>query len=276
MRLSSAFARRHVVVAAVNSLLLLPPSSVLSPPSASAIVADGNGGAAARRLLESIPAMAYGAPATNATLPAELVQSIEAQTVTLERQFGGRNLIRDKNLNGSWRLLYSDGREITSLAAGFPGGFQLGPTYQPIDLATGRFENQGRVVNRFGLAQLNAAGVVNDFGNRIDVEFQRITFALDEVFGQPSTLRKVLVPNQAAGTAQPANDVTYLDASVRVVRGGDGALFIFRREESDRPMLSLAERETLFGDSAGVQVTTGTGEPEDSAPPELKRLLRGR
>ena len=276
--------RIRALMVAVNSLLIMPP------PRSSASVAEGS--TAARRLLEMIPAMEYGAPATNATLPAQVVQTIEAHTLALEQQYGGRNLIHDQNLNGSWRLLYSDGREITSLAAGFPGGFQLGPTYQPIDLATGRFENQGRVVNQFDIAtlstcvvgmvrpapagSLNAAGVVNDKGNRIDVDFQRITFALDEVFGLPCTLRKVLVPKQASGTAQPANDITYLDESVRVVRGGDGALFIFRREESDRPLLTLAEREILFGGSAGVEVVTGTGQPEDSAPPELKRLLKGR
>ena len=218
--------------------------------------------------------MPFGAPATNETLPASLVSQIEAAALSVEGAFGERNVVSDRNLNGSWRLLYSDGREISSLAAGFPGGFQLGPTYQPIDLATGRFENQGSVVNRFGLARLstcvvgdvyaasrpairpphpmiacrarrrrsaapagslNAVGVVNDKGNRIDVNFRRISFSLDEVLGRPARLRKVLVPKQQPGTAQPANDITYLDAATRIVRGGDGALFVFRREESARP-----------------------------------------
>ena len=123
---------------------------------------------------------------------------------------------------------------------------------------------------------LNAVGVVNDRGNRIDVNFRRISFSLDEVLGRPAQLRKILVPNQQPGTAQHANDITYLDAAVRIVRGGDGALFIFRREESDRPLLTLAERKLLYSDAAGVDVTTGTGRAEDSAPPELKRLLQDR
>lgn len=236
--------------------------------------------------------MPFGAPATNETLPASQVSQIEAAALSLEGAFRERNVVSDRNLNGSWRLLYSDGREISSLAAGFPGGFQLGPTYQPIDLATGRFENQGSVVNAFGLASLstcvvgdvspapagslNAVGVVNDRGNRIDVNFRRISFSLDEVLGRPARLRKVLVPQQQPGTAQPANDVTYLDTAVRIVRGGDGALFIFRREESDRPLLTPAERELLYSDTAAVDVTTGTGRAEDSAPPELKRLLQDR
>ena len=115
------------------------------------------------------------------------------------------------SLNGSWRLLYSNGREITNLATGLPLGFVLGPTYQPIDIATGRFENQGAVVHRLGLARastcvvgdvrraplgtVNAAGTVNDAGNRVDVDFRRITFGLDELFGSPLRLQKVLVPS---------------------------------------------------------------------------------
>ena len=105
--------------------------------------------------------MPFGAPATNETLPASQVSQIEAAALSLEGAFRERNVVSDRNLNGSWRLLYSDGREISSLAASFPGGFQLGPTYQPIDLATGRFENQGSVVNAFGLARLSTC-VVGD------------------------------------------------------------------------------------------------------------------
>ena len=41
-------------------------------------------------------------------------------------------------------------------------------------------------------------------------------------------------------------------------------------------MLTLAERELLYSDAAAVDVTTGTGRAEDSAPPELKRLLQDR
>ena len=283
--------RRHLVAAA---LLAAAPDVAVRPASAAlsrlAPLEDGRvRGVAATRLLSLIPSMPFGAPATNATLSAELVAQIEASAAELERS-AGADLVRDRKLNGSWRLLYSDGREITSLARGFPGGFGLGPTYQPIDIATGRFENQGSVVNRYGIARLsttvvgdvnpaptnslNAAGVRNDRGNRVDVNFRRITFSLDEVFGRPTKLRKVLKPNLQAGVEQPANDVTYLDASIRITRGGDGALFIFRREESDRPLLSVQEREVLYNDDGAIDVTTGSGRAEDSAPPELKRLLR--
>ena len=42
---------------------------------------------------------------------------------------GSCGLASDANLNGSWRLLYSNGLEITNLASGLPLGFRLGATY---------------------------------------------------------------------------------------------------------------------------------------------------
>lgn len=176
MRLHSPPASsRRDVLAATNLLLAaasLLASGPLPEPALAATVKPELAIAAAAQsvsqpvtaaaLLQLIPAMPFGAPATNETLPASQVSQIEAAALSLEGEFGGRNvIISDHNLNGSWRLLYSDGREISSLAAGFPGGFQLGPTYQPIDLATGRFENQGSVINRFGVARLSTC-VVGD------------------------------------------------------------------------------------------------------------------
>ena len=155
--------RRDFLTATPN--LLLAAASLLAlgplPPPALAATVKPELAISAAALLQLIPAMPFGAPATNETLPASQVSQIEAAALSLEGEFGGRNVISDRNLNGSWRLLYSDGREISSLAAGFPGGFQLGPTYQPIDLATGRFENQGSVINRFGVARLSTC-VVGD------------------------------------------------------------------------------------------------------------------
>ncbi|KOO33111.1 pap fibrillin [Chrysochromulina tobinii] len=249
------------------------------------VVADGGrltmaeADAAAAELLALIPTMSKGAPATNATIAPSLAAQIEEATAALEARFGAHDLAVATNLNGSWRLLYSNGREITSLAAGLPGGFALGPTYQPLDSSTGRFENQGSVLGPFAKLSTTVIGDVRvapagSANNRVDVEFRRIVFSLDELFGRPVRLRKVLKTALQPGVEPPANDQTFLSANVRVVRGGDGALFIFRREESSRPLLSVAEREALYRDGGAVDVTTGTGRPEDSAPPELKFLLR--
>eukprot|EP00900_Chrysochromulina_parva_P004074 jgi/Chrpa1/13668/Chrysochromulina_OHIO_Genome00015892-RA len=249
------------------------------------VVADGGrltmaeADAAAAELLALIPTMSKGAPATNATIAPSLAAQIEEATAALEARFGAHDLAVATNLNGSWRLLYSNGREITSLAAGLPGGFALGPTYQPLDSSTGRFENQGSVLGPFAKLSTTVIGDVRvapagSANNRVDVEFRRIVFSLDELFGRPVRLRKVLKTALQPGVEPPANDQTFLSANVRVVRGGDGALFIFRREESSRPLLSVAERDALYRDGGAVDVTTGTGRPEDSAPPELKFLLR--
>ena len=199
-------ARRQLLTSALLALQAPPAVRHLPFAVSPAVAADVAGSTASARLLSTIPAMAFGAPATNATLPAGTVAEIEAQAVALER-LGAKDLARDASLDGGWRLLYSNAREITNLAAGLPLGFALGKTYQPIDLATGRFENQGLVEHVLGLARastcvvgdlrlapegtLNAAGTVNDAGNRVDVDFRRITFGLDELLGRPSTLRKV-------------------------------------------------------------------------------------
>lgn len=238
--------------------------------------------------------MPYGAPATNATLPATIVRQIESEAVALEK-LGQTANAQAASLNGTWRLLYSNAREITNLASGLPLGFVLGPTYQPVDLATGRFENQGNVLHQLGIARAsttvvgdvrpsplgttNAAGTFSKDGNRIDVDFKRITFELNEALGREvSGVRKIVQPKLASDAAQPANDVLYLDATMRVTRGGDDGIFIFSREDGGgQPLLSLAEREALFAEGGG-EVMTGKGVAGDdpNAPPELRKLLSGR
>ena len=223
----------------------------------------------ASSLLDAIPRIGSGAPATNVTVPPGLAERIEEMASSLEVAGGEggdtRNNAISPRLAGSWRLLYSNGPEITSLASGLPLGFELGPTYQPLDVEGGRFENRGSISNRYGLARLatgvvgdvsvsppgslNAVGVPNDRNNRVAVSFRAIVFSLDEVFGRRVSVRKVLIPklDPDAG-ATPANDVTYLDEKVKIVRGGDGALFVFERarRDEDSPMLTDVERERLF------------------------------
>ena len=46
-----------------------------------------------------------------------------------------RNTAANKQLDGSWRLVYSDAPEITNLAR-LPLGFQLGPVRQPFSLTS--------------------------------------------------------------------------------------------------------------------------------------------
>lgn len=241
--------------------------------------------------------MKWNAPATNLTIAAELVREIEERAAALEAQ-AQRDLARSPLLDGQWKLLYSNAREIRNLALGLPLGFALGETFQPLDTATGRFENIGSVEQAQGVARartrvvgdlrpappgtFNAARIQSTRGERVDVDFRRITFELDELFGRPASLRKVVLPRPDPNAPQQSVDVTYIDAGMRVTRGGDGSLFILRRvlpgteEEARAPaLLTAAERELLFAER-GRDVVTGKGsrQSENAGSPELRQLLK--
>jgi hypothetical protein len=278
-------------------------------------------------LVAMIPTtMACGAPATNATIASDLSSTIEQVSFQLEA-LGQRDNAMNPDLSGDWRLLYSNAAEICSLAANhLPLGLCLGPTYQPIDTTNGYFENHAPLLTPHPfshLAQLeitvigtvqvapansiNAVQVVNDRNNRVEVEFQAISFSLQEWLGISTTLQKTLIPQRdTTKTATPANDVTYLDQNVRIARGGDGSLFIFVREEADdhddkqqeddkstnqrrqqqrrkrRSMLTQEERDALIagqeqkrGGPERVNVGIGVAETSPNSP-ELRFLFQNR
>lgn len=234
--------------------------------------------------------MEYEAPATNATIPKELSQQIEALAHYIENQQS--NNAQSPLLKGNWKLIYSNGAEITSLATNLPLGFRLGKTTQPV--GDRFFENRGTLEHPLGLAHwqtnvvgdvrvapsgsLNAVGVVNDRNNRVDVDFNVLVFVLDELLGRPVRFQKTLIPKPLKeGQAQPANDVTYLDETVRIVRGGDGALFVFERDANVN-LLTLEEREVLLREAQGKseKVDVGIGSAEKSSSPELQFLFQER
>eukprot|EP00439_Symbiodinium_sp_Y106_P033917 s3318_g4.t1 len=145
---------------------------------------------------------------------------------TLEASFARqKNILQDpaklQQLSGKWRLLFSDAPEITGLA-NLPLGLAVGPVYQPIDVSSKIFENQSPIVQKLGLVKgnlrvvgtfaaaplrsVNAAGVVNTCGNRIDVNFERLVFSVDQLAGisTGSFLQRVATPTRAPGAPQPA------------------------------------------------------------------------
>ena len=67
-----------------------------------------------------------------------LPESAPRRRAASAEALGSRGLASDANLNGSWRLLYSNGLEITNLASGLPLGFRLGATYQARSTRTRR------------------------------------------------------------------------------------------------------------------------------------------
>jgi hypothetical protein len=225
--------------------------------------------AAKAALLDAIPATATGAPATNATLPRTVAEKISACADALDAAAAMGDTASNKQLDGSWRLVYSDAPEITNLAK-LPLGFQLGPVRQPFSLQSKTFENQGeilhvtrlihgstRVVGDFDRAArgtLNAAGVVNDRGDRVDVFFRRVVFEIDA----PVAIKTVVEPKADPALARPAVDTVYLDDSLRVTRGGDGSLFVLTRDADPVPMLTSTQRRELYGE-ASQDVVSGAG-----------------
>ena len=82
---------------------------------------------------------------------------------------------------------------------------------------------------------------------------------------------------------QPANDITYLDDTLRITRGGDDSLFIFRRGEGPRAMLSPDERAVLYGERGAEAVLFGgaaagergaVDEQPGRSAPELRKLTQ--
>mmetsp|Transcript_90682 Transcript_90682/g.282028 ORF Transcript_90682/g.282028 Transcript_90682/m.282028 type:complete len:282 (-) Transcript_90682:3-848(-) len=276
-------------------------------PRAGAEAARGRRGAVRRRaapeplaeeLLGLIPKMAFGAPATNATVPEATAQRISEAAARLEpsSKYAGAPFAESPEalaaLDGPWRLLYSDASEITRLSK-LPLGFRLGPVFQPVDVAGRRFENQAlvrhalrlasghtRVLARFELADLgteNRAGVVNAAGNRVNVRFERVVFTLCRLLLLPlfGLLRKVAKPkgpSEQAGVT-PTLDITYLDGGVRIGRGGDGSLFVLQRPEpgGEAPMPMLQDTELQVTEAKTYNAATdilpagkggaGAGEP---------------
>ena len=225
--------------------------------------------AAKAALLQAIPATATGAPATNATLPRAVAEKISKCADALDTAASMKDTASNKQLDGSWRLVYSDAPEITNLAK-LPLGFQLGPVRQPFSLNSKTFENQGeilhvtrlihgstRVVGEFERAArgtLNAAGVVNDRGDRVDVFFRRVVFEIDA----PVAIKTVVEPKADPTLARPAVDTVYLDGDLRVTRGGDGSLFVLTRDAEPVPMLTSTQRRELYGE-ASSDVVSGAG-----------------
>ena len=238
------------------------------------------------KLVSIIPTMEFGAPATNATISNQVSSQIEDFVSLMEQTAANKNNALSEKLSGSWRLLYSNAPEIVSLSKGLPLGFYAGPIYQPLDTGLGFFENSAQVNHPYNLASLqtvvvgrvfpgekgsfNAVGIENTDNNRVDIEFELIVFQLDKILGitLDEPIRKILIPkkkeivksgatlsslssetNDNKRQVLPANDQTYLDDNVRIVRGGDGSLFIFSREEKEgitSRMMTANERDKLF------------------------------
>ncbi|NET46058.1 PAP/fibrillin family protein [Okeania sp. SIO2B3] len=182
-----------------------------------------------------------GSPVTNLKLDKTLVAEIEQLTIDLENLNPHPQPLRNATnlLDGTWQLQYSTAREIRSLDS-LPLGLQVGKVYQVIDVANKVFFNQAQVQHplkfilgnvkvtaRFELA-IDKSGLAD---KRINVYFDKRYLAIEKIVGINTPKLnpfKVVAANNPQGRVATL-DITYLDETLRIGRGGDESLFILNK-----------------------------------------------
>lgn len=185
-----------------------------------------------------------GSPITDLEIRPQTVKEIESLTLNLEKMcsFPRPLLYSSQLLDGGWLLQYSTAREIRSLRS-LPWGFLVGKIYQIIDINTASFENKAWVEHKSGLlsgyvrvtATFEPALEGEDQlpNQKIYVDFQQRFIAITKVLGVKTRL---LDPVKVVKARNPQErkaslDITYIDESMRIGRGGDGSLFILTKAE---------------------------------------------
>ena len=183
-------------------------------------------------------------PITDLNISPQKVEEINNLTVALEKlnPFPRPILYSANLLDGAWLLQYSTAREIRSLKL-LPLGLQVGGIYQIIDVNNGSFENKAFVQHKSGLLSgyvrvtatfEPAKGEEDQLPNsRINVNFQKRFIAISKIAGFKTKFLepvKVVAARNPQGRI-PSLDVTYIDQTMRIGRGGDGSLFILTKAE---------------------------------------------
>ncbi|MEH2080505.1 MAG: PAP/fibrillin family protein [Nostoc sp.] len=194
--------------------------------------------------LENIQTKSDGSPITDLQLDKTLAAEIEQLTTELESVNPNLNplLYATSLLEGAWQLQYSTAREIRSLAS-LPLGLKLGKVYQVIDVANKLFFNLAKVKHPLGLVS-GYVKVTASFepakedlepplNKRINVYFDKRYLSIEKIVGihtpQLNPFQVVPANNPTSRTA--TLDITYLDETLRIGRGGDGSLFILSKSE---------------------------------------------
>lgn len=145
-------------------------------------------------------------------------------------------------LGGAWQLLYSTAREIRSLSK-LPLGLKVGQVYQVINIADNTFFNLATVKHPLGLVS-GYVKVTATFepvkensesqpDKRLNVYFDKRYLSIEKMAGivtPPLNPFKVVSANNPRGRIATL-DITYLDETLRIGRGGDGSLFILRKSD---------------------------------------------
>jgi hypothetical protein len=190
-----------------------------------------------------------GSPITNLKLDQTLVVEIEELTKELEsvNPYPQPLLCGTALLEGTWQLQYSTAREIRSLDS-LPLGLQIGKVYQVINIADKLFFNVAQVQHPLGLISgyvkvtasfEPAIDTLSPAYKRINVYFDKRYLAIEKIVGINTPKLnpfKVIVANNPQGRIATL-DITYLDETLRIGRGGDESLFILNKA-NDLPNLA--------------------------------------
>lgn len=192
--------------------------------------------------LEKIQTNSDGSPVTDLNLDKTLVAEIEQLTTELESV--NPNLYPLLNatylLEGAWQLQYSTAREIRSLVS-LPLGLKLGKVYQVIDVANKLFFNLAKVKHSLGLIS-GYVKVTARFepakedleplpNKRLNVYFDKRYLSIEKIVGinTPQLNPFKVIPANNPTNRTATLDITYLDETLRIGRGGDGSLFILSK-----------------------------------------------
>ena len=189
-------------------------------------------------ILEKIKSDRDDSPVTNLKLNQTLVEEIEQAVRELEAANPNPQplLYGTSLLNGNWLLQYSTAREIRSLDS-LPLNLKIAKVYQEIDVANKSFFNLAFVKHPLGLISGNVKVTATfepaqeETNKRINVKFDKRYLSIEKIFGiQTPKLSpfKVVQAGNPQGRV-PSLDVTYLDETLRIGRGGDGSLFLLKR-----------------------------------------------
>lgn len=190
-----------------------------------------------------------GSPVTNLRLDKTLVAEIEQLAIDLENLNPHPQPLLNATalLEGAWQLQYSTAREIRSLDS-LPLGLQIGKVYQVINIANKLFFNLAQVQHPLKIISgyvkvtasfepaLDTSGLAN---KRINVDFDKRYLAIEKIVGIDTPKLnpfKVVAANNPQGRIATL-DITYLDETLRIGRGGDESLFILNKA-NDVPKLA--------------------------------------
>jgi len=192
--------------------------------------------------LEQIQTKSDGSPITDLQLDKTLAEEIERLTTELESVNPNPNplLYASYLLEGVWQLQYSTAKEIRSLAS-LPLGLKLGKVYQVINVANKLFFNLAKVKHSLGLVS-GYVKVTASFepakedleplpNKRINVYFDKRYLSIEKIVGinTPKLNPFKVVPANNTTSRIATLDITYLDETLRIGRGGDGSLFILSK-----------------------------------------------